>query len=233
MEINNMLKGKKILVTAGGTQEYIDDVRVITNTSTGATGALIAQTLAESGAEIHYVYGATALVPDCKDLNIVGHRVTTAKDAMTIMASLIGHNKMDAVVHAMAVSDFTFNRDTALKCKSSDPGAFIDFMRRSITLNPKIISHIKQWYPKTILIGFKYEVGCNHEELVELAEDSIQKNGCDLVIANDKKEIEATGLHAAYLVYSNLSKSMGFKNEAVLGNGSLSKKIQEFLTSIL
>jgi len=196
------LKGKRILVTSGGTQEYIDDVRVLTNVSSGKLGALIAEKLSSSGAEVHYLHGKNAVRP-FNYLGDMAYKVTTAQDAYNKMQELVP--TMDAVVHCMAVSDFTFKRDEALKCKSSDPQAFIDFMGRTITPNPKIISKIKEWNPKTILIGFKFEVGITNEELILLARKSIQKNGCDLVIANDKEEMIRAKEHVAYMVFAKES----------------------------
>jgi len=209
-----MLKGKKILVTSGGTQEYIDDVRVLTNISSGRLGAIIAEKLAEDyGAEVHYVHARTAVMPGIIPTGIQCkfHKVTTAMEAFSVMMSLVP--EMDAVIHCMAVSDFTFKRDRALKCKSANPQAFIDFMRDTITVNPKIISEIKNWNPKVKLIGFKFEVGLDHEELLALAQSSIQKNGCDMVIANDKLEMIRERTHVAYAVLpddnTNVVKMMG------------------------
>jgi phosphopantothenate-cysteine ligase len=193
-----MLKGKKILVTSGGTQEYIDDVRVLTNISSGRLGTEIAEKLIASGANVTYLHGANACLPS-QSSNLIPCKVRSAQDAYDFMERTVPY--MDAVIHCMAVSDFTFKRDGALKCKSSDPQAFIDYMARTIMKNPKIISKVKEWNPKTILIGFKFEVGIPHEELINLAKTSIGKNGCDLVIANDKEEMIRDKNHTAYLVY--------------------------------
>ena len=191
----------KILVTSGGTMEYIDDVRVMTNISSGRLGALIAEKFAEDhGAEVHYLHGKNSYMPGIipTGLPCKFYKVTTAQDAYDQMEVLVP--AMDAVVHCMAVSDFTFKRDIALKCKSNDPQAFIDFMGRSITPNPKIISKIKEWNPKTILVGFKFEVDIPHKELIQLAHISIQKNSCYMVIANDKAEMVREKSHIAYAV---------------------------------
>lgn len=202
-----MLKGKKILVTSGGTQEYIDDVRVLTNISSGRLGAIIAETLAYLGeAEVYYLHGKNAVIPENTPSYahaIECYPVVTAMDAFNTMKNFVPG--MDAVVHCMAVSDFTFNRETPTKCKSSSPQAFIDFMRDSIAVNPKIIGKVKEWNPKTILIGFKFEVGLSHEDLIGKAKASIISNFCDAVIANDKEEMTRTKNHIAYMVFPELS----------------------------
>jgi len=224
----NMLTGKRILVTSGGTQEYIDDVRVLTNISSGQLGADIAVSLIDAGADIYYLKGANAAYPDPMR-NGFYHTITvkSAQDAYKEMEKLVPD--MDAVIHCMAVSDFTFKRDGALKCKSSDPQAFIDYMARTITKNPKIISKVKEWNPKTILVGFKFEVGTTNEELIELARNSIKTNQCDLVVANDKEEMARDKAHTAYLVDPNPNGSV----LKVSGKEEIAFQIQVFLTKAL
>lgn len=193
---------KKVLVTSGGTFEYIDEVRGITNISTGKLGAIIASDLANTGGiEVYYLHSKTAVIPTnisiMKDIE-----VRTAQDTLEKMKEIITSEKIDVVIHAMAVSDFTFKRDGNVKLKSNDPEAFIEYLGKTITLNPKIISHIKEWDPKVFLIGFKFEVGYDPSKLREAAQDSIRKNKCNLVIANDKKEMENVGAHVAHFFYS-------------------------------
>jgi phosphopantothenoylcysteine synthetase/decarboxylase len=106
----------------------------------------------------------------------------------------------DVIVHAMAVSDFGFNRDGAVKLKSNDPQAFVDYMAKNIRMNPKVISRIKPWNPKCRLIGFKFEVGLSKEALLHSAVTSMLKNGCDLMVANDKAEMNKAHSHVAYII---------------------------------
>lgn len=222
-----MLKDKKILVTSGGTQEYIDDVRVLTNISSGKLGAKITESLINAGAHVTYLHGRNAAKPSFVDLPMELHpslremlEVRTAQDAYNEMEKLVP--SMDAVVHCMAVSDFTFKRDTAVKLSSSDPEAFIEFMRKTITKNPKIISKIKGWNPKTVLVGFKFEVGIPNDSLIKLGLNSITSNGCDLVVVNDKKEMEARKEHVAYLVQTN-------SVAVAVGKESIANGIVQFL----
>lgn len=195
-----MLKGKRILVTSGGTQEFIDDVRVMTNISTGKLGAIITEALVDAEAQVCYVHGRNAVMPNIYDGVALLREARTAMDAFNLMKEIVP--TMDAVIHSMAVSDFTFKRGRALKLKSSDPQEFIKFMSRTITMNPKIISMVKQWNPNVFLVGFKFEVGLPLDKLIELARHSIEKNGCDMVIANDKVEMEQRKDHVAHFVYA-------------------------------
>ena len=209
-----------ILVTSGGTQEYIDDVRIMTNISSGKLGSLIASKFALlSQCRVHFVYGKNTEVPEnCPTVAL--YRIKSAQEAMDKIKELVP--TMDVVVHCMAVSDFTFKRDSAVKCKSSDPEAFIEYMRRTITPNPKIISHIKEWNPNTFLVGFKFEVGVSEEELASLAQTSLEKNKCDMVRANDKEEMKRLGTHKGHFFYSEALKNKGFRDFTVCGKDAIS-----------
>jgi len=216
-----------ILITSGGTMEYIDDVRVMTNISTGALGCVIAETFLEHGYKVMYVHGRNARIPD-PHKNLSMAITTSAQDAYDALKVLVPMH--DVVIHAMAVSDFTFKRDIILKCKSSDPEAFIDYMRRAITKNPKIIGEIKKWNPKALLVGFKFEVGIQHEELIALAQESIAKNGCDLVVANDKVEMKENKVHVAYIVPSP-ALDLDVTEYRVLGKEAIAKELRNIIES--
>jgi phosphopantothenate-cysteine ligase len=229
----------KILVTSGGTQEYIDDVRVLTNVSSGKLGALIATNfLSQEDVHVSFVFGKNTMTPfdnlgvpqpDHNDIHL--YPVRSAQDVLEVMKRLAP--EMDAIIHCMAVSDFTFKRDVAVKLKSNDMTAFIEYIARTITLNPKIISQVKLWNPKVILVGFKFEVGASHEELASLAQASIEKNGCDLVIANDKKEMEQAREHAAHFFYSSRMKEWGFKDISTKGKGLIAVTLTQFIMNAL
>lgn len=193
---------KKILITSGGTREYIDGVRVLTNISSGKLGASIADLLSSYGFEIFFVYTKGSKIPDRTQIStriklINLYEVTDVKSVYETMKELVP--KMDVVIHPMAVSDFGF-KPIATKLKSNDTDAFIESMRERIFKNPKILSHIKEWNPNCFLISFKFEDGTTHEELVKIATESQEKNGSDIVICNDKKEMSDKKAHIAYFI---------------------------------
>jgi len=97
-------------------------------------------------------------------------KINSVNELMEVMEKLVP--KSDVVIHAMAVSDFGFKRDKSIKLKSNDPDAFIDYMRDTITVNPKVLSYIKKWNPECKLISFKFEVGLEHDELVRIAREA-------------------------------------------------------------
>ena len=189
----------KILITSGGTREYIDEVRVLTNISTGKLGAQIANTffLREDTEKIYYICNKNSEMPvDCPKVVEILFSENT-QHTYWLMEQLVP--QVDVVIHSMAVSDFGF-KPSNTKLKSNDPQAFIDSLRDRIIVNPKIISFIKIWNPKVKLVGFKFEVSKTHEELINIAYESLTKNNCDFVIANDKTEMKEKNEHIAYII---------------------------------
>jgi len=143
------MKEKKIvIVTSGGLMEYIDDVRVITNVSSGRLGAIIAARLAElrfadDNIKVYYIHAKRAIMPReistaFMDNDITYFEVRTAQDAYSTLQRLLSYEHINMVIHSMAVSDFTFNRSNSIKLKSNSPEAFVEYLRSTISLNPKI-----------------------------------------------------------------------------------------------
>jgi len=205
----------KILITSGGTREYIDDVRVLTNLSSGRLGAVIADEAVKLGHDVVYLHGVGAVMPgaaynsairtihhptdkegrEAGDFFSVGVKDTAA--LMEKMAEWVP--RAQAVIHAMAVSDFTFDRENPVKLKSNDAEGFIEYMRANIQRTPKVIQKIKDWNPDVYLVGFKFEVGLAHEELAKIAEKAMEANRADAVLANDKAEMVREGEHIGWL----------------------------------
>ncbi|WP_010477414.1 bifunctional phosphopantothenoylcysteine decarboxylase/phosphopantothenate--cysteine ligase CoaBC [Thermococcus zilligii] len=168
------LKGKRILVTAGATREYIDPIRFITNSSSGKMGVAIAEEAELRGAEVTLIRTRSS-VPSFVERQI---EVDTVEEMMNAIESELGSRKYDVVVMAAAVSDFRVKEKSKVKIKSD----------QALTLElepaPKIISRIKELQPEVFLVGFKAETGLNEEELIIEARKQISRAGSDLVVAN-------------------------------------------------
>jgi len=209
---------KKVLITAGGTHENIDEVRVLTNISTGRLGAKIAEEFyfSDKDFEIHYVAPKSAVIPNpvrngmfrIKE-NYYHHEVTDVQSVYDIMKELVP--KMDIVIHCMAVSDFGF-KPTSVKLKSNDPVAFIESLKERVYQTPKILKEIKGWNRNCFLVSFKFEVGLTTEELIRVASKAKEENGCDLVIANDKMQMKQEKRHIAYAI-SDYTEKLTDKDE--------------------
>lgn len=99
----------RVIITAGGTRERIDTVRSITNAATGRLGSEIARSLAARGGsrveKLFYVHGPGAIVPDCAALEPI--EVCGVEDLIHALESIAGSGDIGAVVHSMAVSDYS------------------------------------------------------------------------------------------------------------------------------
>jgi phosphopantothenate---cysteine ligase (CTP) len=202
-------KVKKILITSGGTREYIDGVRVLTNISSGKLGSLIARQFDDCNNDlsrkrinpvplfdIYFIYAKGSEKPITWDNKYMHYyEVTDVQSVFEVMEKLVP--EMDVVIHPMAVSDFGFT-PVKTKLKSNDPIAFVESLKKRIFQTPKILSHIKKWNPNCFLVSFKFEDGFTKKELLEMAYDSGYKNGSDLVIANDKDEMVRNKTHISY-----------------------------------
>lgn len=97
----------RILITAGGTSEKIDEVRAITNHSTGSLGKELAAAFGRyDDVTIDYIVATTAIKPEPQD-QLALFPITDTKDLETTMRQLLQKNNYDVVIHSMAVSDFT------------------------------------------------------------------------------------------------------------------------------
>lgn len=219
----------KIIITAGGTSERIDDVRTITNSSTGRLGYAIGTAFAEKYGDkiekIYYLHGLRAAYPIHAKVQPVA--VGGVMDLQTELEKLLGSEKIDAVIHAMAVSDYIVNEVTTLdriigvedpenkadlsgNKISSDIDDLVIHMKKS----PKVISRIKKWAPDVKLVGFKLLSGVSHEELIDVGYHLLQKNGCDFVLANDLQEI-GKDFHKGYLIHTDKTYDTMETNEEI------------------
>lgn len=204
---------KKYVITSGGISEKIDNVRKITNSSSGKLGMTIANHLLESKSDItiYYVCSKKALRPSNKRVKII--EVVGTLDLKDKVESLLRNEKIDYFIHTMAVADYMVDYVTTVdKMKksflnNSDMEVIKDTKISSYENNlvlvlkttPKIISLIKKESPLTYLVGFKLLDGVSKKELIEVAMILRDKNKCDLVVANDLKDIRNKE-HKAYII---------------------------------
>lgn len=197
------LEGRNILITSGPTRGYIDAVRFISNKSSGKLGAAIALEALKRGACVTFVYGIGSIIPDVALLGkdyisrLTPIEIETIEDLVTTIHEKLKENLYDAIVHAMAVLDYTPEKNSDSKITSNKDRLVVTFMRA-----PKIIKLIRKLWPHAFLIGFKLEVGLSRAELIERAYASLIENGEALVIANNQNEIVGDK-HHAYLINSH------------------------------
>ena len=162
---------RTILVTAGPTQEPIDNVRFISNPSSGKMGYAIAEAARERGAEVILVSGPTNLTPP---LGVRLHHVRTAREMR--QAVLNAYDVADAVIKAAAVSDYRPKQFIPYKVKKTEDVQTIEFVR-----NPDILAELGRHKGKRVLVGFAAET----EDLSDNAQKKVQAKHLDMIVAND------------------------------------------------
>ena len=173
------LKGKKILVTAGPTQEPIDPVRYLTNHSSGKMGYAIAKVCSMRGAEVTLVSGKTAIKPP---LFVDGVPVTTAREMYEAVTGR--SDRQDIVIKAAAVADYRPKTISEQKVKKTDGELSIEMERTDDIL--KYLGEHKR--ANQFLCGFSMET----EHMLENSRKKLKKKNLDMIVANNVK-VEGAG----------------------------------------
>lgn len=173
------LAGKKLLVTAGPTQEAIDPVRCLTNHSSGKMGYAIAKMAMLRGAEVTLVSGPTAIEPP---LFVKVVPVTSARDMFEAVTGL--SDEQDIIIKAAAVADYRPKQVSEDKVKKRDNQAYIELERTDDILK-YLGQHKKQGQ---FLCGFSMET----RDMLRNSRAKLEKKNLDMVAANNLK-VEGAG----------------------------------------
>ena len=169
--------GRRVVVSAGGTQEAIDPVRYVGNHSSGKMGYAIAEAARDRGAEVTLISGASAL-PDPWRVEV--RRATSAREmAAAVLGACDG---ADALIMAAAVADFRPETVAAQKIKKSSPDAALDL---HLVQNPDVLQAVHRAYGDSLVkVGFAAE---SRDVLAEAGRKLVAK-GLHLICANDVTE---------------------------------------------
>jgi len=162
------LAGKKLVVTAGGTQEPIDPVRHISNPSSGKMGYAIAEAARDRGAEVKLVTAPTSL-PQPAGIDVIA--VKTTKEMQKAVAKAVA--KADALIMAAAVTDYQPKATAKDKIKKDKPDLKLELVR-----TPDILSEVKGNF---IRVGFAAE----SNDMVANAKKKLAGKKLDMIVAND------------------------------------------------
>ena len=206
------LAGKRVLVTAGPTQEAIDPVRYITNHSTGKMGYAIAKAAMERGAEVTLVSGAVAIQPPMF-VNLVPV-VSAADMAREVKARA---TEMDIVIKSAAVADFrpATVADEKIK-KGKDDAASIELERTEDILS--YLGANKQ--PGQFICGFSMET----EHMLENSQAKLKKKNVDMIVANNLRTEGAgfgTETNVVTLITSDGAKELPLMSKAEVADAIL------------
>ncbi|MBK8418568.1 bifunctional phosphopantothenoylcysteine decarboxylase/phosphopantothenate--cysteine ligase CoaBC [Candidatus Villigracilis saccharophilus] len=170
---NGKLAGKKVVVTAGGTQESIDPVRVISNHSSGKQGYALAQAALDSGAEVCLITAPTALPPP------VGARVINVNSVQNMLDAVMGESA-DVLIMAAAGADFRPTHIAKDKLKKRDGIPQIELEAAPDILKTVAGSNSEKKRFK-VVVGFAAE----NRDLLENASEKLTSKKLDLIAAND------------------------------------------------
>jgi phosphopantothenate-cysteine ligase len=212
-----------VLVTGGGTTAPIDDVRTITNISTGRFAAAISESCLDRGARVWHVHAPSAQLPlarlarfefetadpaaeverlrrlhqhwlSVRDrLHLIPLQTGTVADYARTVQHLLQSHAIDIAFLAMAVSDYEPVPYVG-KTHSREGELMIRCLR-----TPKVIRSVRDWAPGVYLVGFKLVSRLTTNALILRAEASGQINRADLTVANDLQSLLA-GQHSVHLV---------------------------------
>lgn len=165
------LKGKKVLITAGPTQEALDPVRYITNHSSGKQGYAIAKAAFEMGAEVTIVSGPT------NQSAAEGIKVLPVTSAIEMFEAVKAeYENADYIIMAAAVSDYRPEVIHDHKIKKEGEDLTIHFVK-----NPDILAYVGQHKAHQIICGFAMET----KDLDENAKNKLIQKNCDMLIGNN------------------------------------------------
>ena len=188
------------IVTAGPTFEPLDDVRRLTNFSTGRLGTEMANYLAARGHAVILLLGESATYAGERRAQRTEFFSTTA-DLRSKFKSL-APKKVDGIFHAAAVSDFSFGRvfapDAANKLAEIKSSKKISTRQGKLLVEllptPKILVELRGWFPRTKIVGWKFEADGKRPEAVTAAREQVAECGTDLCVVNGPAYGEGFGV---------------------------------------
>ncbi len=198
----------RVLVTAGGTKEYIDGVRYIGNCSSGQTGADLVDYLTDQGHEVVWLGAKCAIKPK---QNVIQIEYETFDDLATAMQKVLSENRFDVVFQAAAVSDFKVSA-VVLDGDRFDAGRDVklptaDEVQLILNKQPKLVSSIKKWSMNPHILVVAFKLTNSHDQAIRKTAIAklINQETIDLVAHNDLNEISECA--HGFCLYSELKQS--------------------------
>jgi phosphopantothenoylcysteine decarboxylase/phosphopantothenate--cysteine ligase len=187
------------VVTAGPAYESLDEVRRLTNFSTGRLGTELAAFLNRAGHPVTLLRGQVSIHRELPP-GVVAREFTSAADLGSQLEALAG-SKVGAVFHAAAVSDFSFGKTW----RRTEDGTLVPVTRAKhesrsgpllveLVPLPKIIRRLRDWFPSATLVGWKYEVEGDRASALERGGQQMRDNELDACVVNGRAYGEGFGL---------------------------------------
>ena len=181
------LAGLGVIVTAGPTREPIDQVRFISNASTGKMGVALAEVaLSKKAKRVCLIHGPGVVVPDTfsqGDRRASVESVVTSQEMQdSVLSKLSKGGEYNILISAAAPADYTNLSPARGKTSTSEKPT----LKLELSATKKVIAVAKEKFPKTFVVAFKAEHGSkNSKELSLKALETLKTSGADIVVAND------------------------------------------------
>lgn len=189
----------RILVTAGATREPIDSIRYISNFSSGRTGAMLTQYLADKGHEVTHLSGVGSAEPNVSNkMDKMSSRTFESYSSLeSLLISELSLRSYDLIIHAAAVGDFSLTKPFLGKLESNQS------LQLDLKPNPKLIlklrSMIPAQFPQPVIVGFKLTCTQDPQERQEAILKLSMTPDVDFVVHNDYSEIQDRDHHPFYI----------------------------------
>ena len=174
------LAGQDVVVTAGGTREFLDPVRFLGNSSTGKQGIALAEAARDRGASVRLI---------CANVSVplpVGVSITHVKSSSELHEAVLeASHSADIVVMAAAVADFKPKFYEASKIKKSETQNELTIeLVRTTDILMELVQRRNSSHPDQIIVGFAAETGDSVTSVLEHGSAKLQRKGCDLLVVN-------------------------------------------------
>jgi len=177
-----------VIVTTGPSYEPIDEVRRLTNFSTGELGVLLAIQLAKSGCQVTCLRGVSATYPGAVE-NCLELPFTTNDDLLAQLTCLSREKQFDAIFHVAALCDFKVKTIESAEGRKLD-SAKIDSRTDMLTLHlepaRKLIGELRSLFPQATLVGWKYELAGSRSDALAKAWRQLRENRTDACVLNGR-----------------------------------------------
>lgn len=207
------LKGKKVVVTSGGTIEDIDPVRYISNYSSGKMGFSLSKIAQKMGADVVLITTKDVQAP---------FKIVKVKSARDMQKALdIEFDSADIIIMAAAVADYRVKNYSEQKMKKNES----DTISLELVKNPDILKYLCENKTHQVIVGFCAE----SENLIENAKVKIQKKRCDFLVANDisRSDIGFSSDENEVFVLDKFCNSVKFEKST---KDVIARKILEYIS---
>lgn len=214
-----VLAGRHVVVTAGPTYEAIDDVRGITNRSSGKQGFAIAEAARAAGARVTLISGPVALrTPE----GVSRQDVTSAKEMLEAVEAELKSDSVDAFIGVAAVADWHVTNAIQGKLKKVEGKV----PQLQFEENADILATVAKREDAPICVGFAAEA----MDIENYAREKCLKKGCAFVVANVAQEALGNDYNTVLLVDANSAESVGPADKLTIARAIVARLGQEFTT---